>query len=106
MTNNLTNNSSPLTNPLQNNNAAIVAVGYLAGIAAAKLPIFDLMTWNYIFMSLGGVVVTIVPFILNRKSAVVTTTANFAEVNKIELDKNVPGAMELADSTPKEVVAK
>lgn len=106
MANNLTNTSSPLTNPLQNNNAAMVAIGYLAGIAAVKLPIFDMMTWNYIFMSIGGVIVTAVPFILNRKQAVMTATANFAEVNKIELDKNVPGAVELADSTPKEVVAK
>lgn len=96
----------PLTNPLQNNNAAMTAVGYLAGIAAAKLPIFDFATWNYLFMTIGGMVVTVGPYILNRKTAVVATVAQMPEVNKIELDKTVPGATALANATPKEVVAQ
>lgn len=107
MSNSNTNPPTPgITNPLQNNNAAIVAIGYLAGIAAAKLPIFDLMTWNYIFMSMGGVLVTTVPFILNRKSAVVTTVANLPEVKEVTLDKNASTTQGLNDSTPSNVVMK
>jgi len=98
-----TNKAPSVINPLQNNNAAVVAVGYLAGIAAVKLPIFDLMTWNYIFMSMGGVIVTIVPYILNRKSAVVATVANMPEVKTVELDKTVSGAKALEDVTPSNV---
>jgi hypothetical protein len=98
-----TNKAPALINPLQNNNAAMTAIGYLAGIAAAKLPIFDLMTWNYIFMSMGGMLVTIGPYILNRKSAVVATVANMPEVKTVELDKTVSGAKALEDVTPSNV---
>lgn len=107
-----TNNNTPvpgMTNPLQTNNTAIVALGYLAGIAAAKLPIFDFATWNYIFMSIGGLLITTVPIILNRKSAVISTVANLPEVKNeggVVLDKNVPGTAALAKSTPDNVVLK
>ena len=37
-----TNKAPAITNPLQTNNTATMLVGYVAGIAAAKLPIFDL----------------------------------------------------------------
>ena len=102
-----TNKAPSITNPLQTNNAAVVAVGYLAGIAAAKLPIFDLMTWNYIFMTIGGLLITTVPVILNRKTNVVSTVANMPEVKSVELDKSVSGAKALEDVTPSNVtVAK
>lgn len=97
-----------ITNPLQNNNAAVMMVGYLAGIAAAKLPWFDFATWNYIIFTVAGVAMTAITYIINRKSVVVSTVANMAEVkNKdgIVLDKTVPGAVELAKATPSNVVA-
>lgn len=95
-----------ITNPLQTNNTATMIVGYLAGIAAAKLPWFDFATWNYIIFSIGGVGLAAYTGFINRKTAVVATVAALPEVSKIELDKTVPGAKELADATPKEVVAK
>lgn len=95
-----------ITNPLQTNNTATVIIGYIAGIAAAKLPWFDFATWNYIIFSVGGVGLTVYTALINRKTAVVSAVANLPEVNKIELDKSVPGATELAQVTPKEVVAK
>lgn len=93
-------------NPLQNNNAAMVAIAYAAGIVAAKYPIFDLATWNYIFLSAAGLVATVVPYILNRKSTVIATTANMAEVKNIDLDKTVIGTGALAQATPNNVVVK
>lgn len=103
---NATANTSPgVTNPLQNNNTALMVTGYLAGIAAAKLPFFDFATWNYIIMSLGGAAFAAGSFILNRKSAVVTTVANMPEVGGIALNKAVPGATALANATPSNVVA-
>lgn len=100
------NTPSSITNPLQTNNTLTAAVGYLAGLAAAKLPWFDFATWNYIIMSVGGAIFVAIPAVLNRKTAVVATVANMPEVTKIELDKSVPGAVDLAQSTPAEVVAK
>jgi hypothetical protein len=102
----INNASAGITNPLQTNNTLATAVGYLAGLAAAKLPWFDFATWNYIIMSVGGAVFVAIPAILNRKTAVVATVANMPEVTKIELDKTVPGATALAQATPNEVVAK
>lgn len=93
-------------NPLQNNNAAMVAIAYAAGIVASKYPIFDLQTWNYIFLSVAGLVATVVPYILNRKSTVIATTANMAEVKDINLDKTVIGTGALAQVTPNNVVIK
>jgi hypothetical protein len=102
-----TNKAPAFTNPLQNNNAALAIVGYVAGIVAVKFPIFDLATWNYIFMSIGGLVFFGGSYILNRKSNVVATVANMAEVKSVELDKTVTGAKALEDITPNNVtVAK
>lgn len=106
VTNNNTKQTPNITNPLQNNNAAMVAIAYAAGIVAAKYPIFDLQTWNYIFLSVAGLAATIIPYALNRKSAVISTTANLAEVKTVEMDKTVPNGVTLAqsDSTPNNVV--
>jgi len=98
-----------ITNPLQNNNTAMMIVAYVAGVCAAKFPIFDLATWNYIFLGVGGVIFTSATAVLNRKSAVVATVANMPEVKKeggIVLDKTVPGAIALEAATPNNVVAK
>jgi len=103
-----TNNNSPapITNPLQNNNVAMTIIAYAAGVMAAKFPIFDLATWNYIFMSFLGVAATIGPLVLNRKSAVMTTTAKLPEVKSVELDKTKPNSASLAAVTPDNVVVK
>ena len=95
-----------ITNPLQTNNTATMLVGYLAGIAAAKLPWFDFATWNYIIMALGGTAFTIYTAVINRKSNVIATTANMAEVKNIDLDKTVAGTGALAQATPANVVVK
>lgn len=93
-----------VTNPLQTNNTALMIVGYIAGIAAAKLPWFDLATWNYIILSVGGVLFTGVSLVLNRKTAVVATVANMPEVKSVELDKTSPGVKDLVNATPANVV--
>ncbi len=95
-----------ITNPLQNNNTAMMVVAYVAGVCAAKFPIFDLATWNYIFLGIGGLIFTSATAILNRKSAVVATVANMAEVKTVELDKTVIGSGVLAQATPDNVVVK
>jgi hypothetical protein len=99
-------NPPQISNPLQTNNAALVAIGYISGIAATKFPFFDLATWNYIFVSIGGVVVTIFPLILNRKSAVISTVANMPEVSKIQLDKTIDNSANLNAVTPNNVELK
>lgn len=101
-----TSNTPSITNPLQNNNTALMVVGYIAGVCAAKFPIFDLATWNYIFLGAGGFIFTIATAVLNRKSAVVATVANMPEVKAVELDKTVEGAKSLESVTPNNVVAK
>jgi hypothetical protein len=73
-----TPNLPTITNPLQANNSALMIVGYVAGVLAAKLPIFDFATWNYIILSVGGVIFTGVSVFLNRKSAVISTTGAIA----------------------------
>ena len=96
------NNGTPaptFTNPLQNNNAAMTIIAYAAGVCAAKFPIFDLATWNYIFLSILGLAATIGPLVLNRKSAVISTTANMPEVKAVDLDKTVQGATAMANVT-------
>lgn len=101
--------STPITNPLQTNNSALMIVGYISGVLAAKLPWFDFATWNYIILGLGGVIFTGATAILNRKSAVVSTVANMPEVKSeggIVLDKTVPGAQALSAATPNNVVLK
>lgn len=104
MTNSDTKNQVPAwTNPLQNNNAALMIVGYVAGIVATKFTFFDLATWNYIFMSIGGVAFAAVSYVLNRKTAVVATAANLPEVKNIELDKKVSGTAALEAATPDNV---
>lgn len=101
------NNGIPtLTNPLQNNNAAMMVVGYLAGIAAAKLPWFDFATWNYIIFTVGGAILTGATYIINRKKVVVSSVANMPEVKNIDLDRTVIGTGALAQSTPDNVVVK
>lgn len=101
------NNQSPaFVNPLQTNNSIVAIVAYIAGIAAAKLPIFDLATWNYIIMGVFSLVFVGSSAIINRKSTVVTTAATMPEVSKIELNRNVAGASNLANSTPSNVVTK
>ena len=95
-----------ITNPLQNNNTAMMVVAYVAGVCAAKFPIFDLATWNYIFLGIGGLIFTGATAVLNRKSAVVATVANMAEVKTVELDKTVIGSGVLAQATPDNVVVK
>ena len=97
---------TPITNPLQNNNAAVMIIGYLAGIAAAKLPWFDFATWNYIIFTVAGVGMTAATYIINRKSVVVSSVANMPEVKTVELDKSVPNSVELSKATPDNVVAK
>lgn len=101
------NNGVPtLTNPLQNNNAAMMVVGYLAGIAAAKLPWFDFATWNYIIFTVGGAILTGATYIINRKKVVVSSVANMPEVKNIDLDRTVIGTGALAQATPDNVVVK
>lgn len=101
------NNGIPtLTNPLQNNNAAMMVVGYLAGIAAAKLPWFDFATWNYIIFTVGGAILTGATYIINRKKVVVSSVANMPEVKNIDLDRTVIGTGALAQITPDNVVVK
>lgn len=95
-----------ITNPLQNNNAAVMIVGYLAGIAAAKLPWFDFATWNYIIFTVAGVVMTAATYIINRKSVAIASVARMDEVKGIDLDKSKPNAIELSKVTPANVVAK
>lgn len=97
---------APISNPLQTNNTATVLIGYLAGIAAAKLPWFDFATWNYIIFSIGGVGITVYTAFVNRKTAVISTVANMPEVNSVEVNKNSPGAASLEASTPNNVVIK
>lgn len=105
MSSSTTNNGIPtITNPLQNNNAALAIIGYIAGIVAVKFPIFDLATWNYIFLSVGGLVFLGGSYVLNRKSAVVATVANMPEVKSVELDKTVTGVKALENITPNNVV--
>lgn len=97
-----TNNNSPapaFTNPLQNNNTAMTIIAYAAGVTAAKFPIFDIATWNYIFLSVLGLAATIGPLVLNRKSVVIKTTADLPEVKGVDLDKTVQGATTLANVT-------
>lgn len=100
------NKAGAITNPLQTNNTATMIVGYLAGIAAAKLPWFDFATWNYIIFSVGGIGLAVYTGFINRKTAVVATVANMPEVSKVEIDKNIAGGAALAEATPSNVVAK
>lgn len=107
----VTNNSNvpAWTNPLQNNNAAMMVVAYVAGIAAAKLPWFDLNTWNYIIFTAGGAIFAGVSYLINTKKNVITTTANLPEVKNeggIVLDKTVAGTAALVAATPDNVVLK
>ena len=102
----MSDNTPSITNPLQTNNSALMIVGYVAGILATKLPFFDFVTWNYIIMSAGGVIMVAATAILNRKSAVVSTVANMPEVKSVELDKTSSGAQPLSDITPANVVMK
>lgn len=100
-----------LTNPLQTNNSIIMISGYAAGVLASKFPMFDSATWNGIVLGALGLGVTIWTAYINRKTAVIKTTANLPEVKKeggIILDKNVQGAVALANSnlTPTNVVAR
>ena len=99
-----TNKAPSFINPLQTNNSALMTVGYVAGILAAKLPIFDFATWNYIILSAGGTIMVAATAILNRKTNVVSTVANMPEVKSVELDKSVSGAKALEDVTPSNVV--
>lgn len=94
------------TNPLQNNNAALMVVGYVAGIIAAKFTIFDLQTWNYIIFTGGGIVFAGVSYVLNRKSVVISTVADLPEVKSVSLDRTVPGTGALGQITPDNVVVK
>lgn len=110
MSNSNSNTPTPgVTNPLQTNNTLIAILAYAAGAAAQKFPIFDAATWNYLFMSLGGVLFVVLPAVFNRKSAIIKTVADLPEVKNeggIVLDKNVAGATALANSAPANVVAK
>jgi len=100
MSNSNNNQATPgFTNPLQTNNTALMIAGYAAGIIAAKFPIFDVATWNYIFLSVAGLIFTVGTVVLNRKSAVIATTANLPEVKNVDLDKTVQGASALANVT-------
>ena len=103
---NKNSNLATITNPLQTNNTVLVAVGFAAGTLSSKFPFFDAATWNYIIMSVMGVVFVASSAVLNRKSAVVSTVANMAEVKNIDLDKTVVGSAPLAVATPDNVVVK
>lgn len=94
------------TNPLQNNSTAVAIISYIAGIAATKLTFFDLATWNYIFMALGGLVFALWQFFITRKTTVVATAANLPEVGKIELNRTIPNVQGLYDATPENVTMK
>ena len=103
----MTDNTTPtFTNPLQNNSTAVAVISYIAGIAATKLTFFDLATWNYIFMALGGLIFALWQFFITRKTTVVATAANLPEVANIELDRNTPNAQGLYDATPANVTMK
>jgi len=99
----MADNTASITNPLQTNNSALMVVGYVAGILAAKLPFFDFATWNYLILSAGGTIMVLATAILNRKSAVVATVANMPEVKSVELDKKVIGSAALDAATPDNV---
>lgn len=103
---NKNSNVATVTNPLQTNNTVLVAVGFVAGTLSSKFPFFDAATWNYIIMSILGLVFVGSSAILNRKSVVVSTVANMAEVKNIDLDKSVIGTGTLAQATPDNVVVK
>lgn len=94
------------TNPLQNNSTAVAVISYIAGIAATKLTFFDLATWNYIFMAVGGLIFALWQFFITRKTTVVATAANLPEVDKIELNRTAPNAQGLYDATPENVTMR
>ena len=100
------NDQTTVTNPLQNNNAIITLVAYVSGLLAAKLPLFDTATWNYIIMSLLGVLAVATPYVFNRKSTVVGTVANMPEVKEVGLNKSNISAQKLAANAPDNVVMK
>jgi len=103
----MADNTTPtFTNPLQNNSTAVAVISYLAGIAATKLTFFDLATWNYIFMALGGLIFALWQFFITRKTTVVATAANLPEVDKIELNRTAPNAQGLYDATPENVTMR
>lgn len=100
------NQKVSITNPLQTNNTIIMMLAYAAGVLASKFPLFDSATWQAILLAGGGFAATVYTAIINRKSKVVSTTANMAEVKNIDLDKSVIGTGALAQITPDNVVVK
>lgn len=100
--------SPGITNPLQTNNTALMAIAYAAGVLASKFPLFDSATWQGILLATGGLILTVYTAYTNRKTKVVATVADMPEVSKVEVDRTVPGGLALAQSTatPVNVVAK
>lgn len=100
------NNQTPITNPLQVNNTIISIVAYVSGLLAAKLPWFDFATWNYIIMSVLGVLAVATPALFNRKQTVVGTVAKMPEVKEVGLNRSNPNSKNLASVSPDNVVMK
>lgn len=100
--------SSPgITNPLQTNNTALMAAAYAAGVLASHFPLFDSATWQGILLAAAGLIFTIYTAYTNRKTAVVSVTANMPEVSKVEMEPTAAGkALAQSDATPTNVVTK
>lgn len=100
--------SSPgITNPLQTNNTTAMMVAYAAGVLASKFPLFDSATWQGILLAGAGLIFTIYTAYINRKTAIVSTTANMPEVSKVEVVATPAGkALAQSDATPNNVVAQ
>lgn len=76
-------------------------LGVLAGVLATYLHVFDASTWQVVLAALfscGGVIWGAVAA---RKSALISTTANMAEVKSVTLNASAPSA--LVTATPDNV---
>lgn len=88
-------------NPTQLQTTLAPVLTVLGTLLAAKVPFFDAGTWGQI---LGGIVAfagVIWGAFAARSSAVISTTANLPEVDKVKLSPTAPQA--LVDATPSNV---
>lgn len=97
--------SPGITNPLQTNNTTAMMVAYAAGVLASKFPLFDSATWQGILLAVAGLIFTVYTAYINRKTAVVSATANMPEVAKVEVNDSLAGkTLAQSDATPNNVV--
>jgi hypothetical protein len=88
-------------NPTQLQTTLAPIITVLGTLLAARIPFFDAGTWGQI---LGGIVAfagVIWGAFAARSSAVISTTANLAEVSKVQLSAAAPQS--LVDATPANV---